>query len=47
MKTKPLLNRDVQLAFGPAILTLLVEAASFFSGTISSGESGWLVEAHQ
>ena len=43
MKTKSLLNRKVQLAFGSAIAILLVVAAFSYRGMILSSESDRLV----
>ncbi len=39
MKTTPRLNRKVQLAFGSALLTLLVVGAISYRGIVASSES--------
>src|SRR6202166_3986578 len=48
MKTKPLLNRKVQLAFGSAILALLVVGAMSYRGMVVSNESDrWVRHTHE
>ena len=43
MKTKPVLDRKVQLAFGSAIAILLIVAALSYRGMVISSESDRLV----
>ena len=43
MRTKSLLSRKMQLAFGSAILTLLVVGAISYRGIVVSSESDRLV----
>src|SRR6202166_690932 len=48
MKTKPLLNRKVQLAFGSAILALLVVGAMSYRSMVVSTESDqWVRHTHE
>jgi PAS domain S-box-containing protein len=48
MKTKALLNRKVQLAFGSAILALLVVGAMSYRGMVVSAESDrWVRHTHE
>src|SRR5271155_3741916 len=48
MKTKFLLGRNVQLAFGSAILTLLVVGAISYRGMVVSSESDrWVRHTHE
>jgi PAS domain S-box-containing protein len=48
MKPKSLLSRKVQLAFGSAILTLLVVGAISYRGTVVSSESDrWVRHTHE
>ena len=48
MKTKSLLNRKVQLAFGSAILALLVVGAMSYRGMVVSTESDrWVRHTHE
>ncbi len=48
MKTESLLNRKVLLAFGSAILTLLVVGALSYRGMVVSGESDrWVRHTHE
>jgi CHASE3 domain sensor protein len=48
MKTKSLLNRTAQLAFGAAILTLLVVGAISYRGMVLSSESDqWVRHTHE
>ncbi len=48
MKSKPVLNRKVQLAFGSAILTLLIVGAVSYRGTVASSESErWVRHSHE
>src|SRR6202049_2466917 len=48
MKTKSLLNRKVQLAFGSAILALLVVGAMSYRGMVVSAESDrWVRHTHE
>ena len=48
MTTESLLNRKVQLAFGSAILTLLVVGALSYRGMVVSGESDrWVRHTHE
>jgi PAS domain S-box-containing protein len=48
MKTKSLLNRKLQLAFGSAILTLIVVGAVSYRGMVMSSESDlWVRHTHE
>src|SRR6202166_4484785 len=48
MKTKPLLNRKVQLAFGSAILALLIVGVMSYRGMVVSAESDrWVRHTHE
>jgi CHASE3 domain sensor protein len=48
MKTNPLFNRKLQLAFGSAILALLVVGAMSFRGMAVSNESErWVRHTHE
>jgi PAS domain S-box-containing protein len=48
MKMKSLLRRDVRLAFGAAILTLLAVGAISYRGMVVSGESErWVAHTHE
>ena len=48
MKAKSLLNRKMQLAFGSAILTLLIMGVISYRGMMVSGESDrWVRHSHE
>src|ERR1700681_3758686 len=48
IKTKPLFNRKVQLAFGSAFVTLLIVGAVSYRGMVVSSESDrWVRHTHE
>jgi len=47
MKTKLLLNRNVEIAFGSAIFILIIVGATSYRATVASGQSDqWVHHSH-